>query len=70
MTLSDITDIAVAGLVAQRVRMATTASNLANARTTKPPKAAPTGAATRSSRPRRSSRASRRGSIAMFARSE
>lgn len=35
MKLSDITDIAVSGLLAQRARMATTASNLANAETTR-----------------------------------
>ena len=34
MNLSDITDIAASGLSAQRVRMAVTASNLANAETT------------------------------------
>ncbi len=35
MKLGDITDIAVSGLVAQRLRLATTASNLANAETTR-----------------------------------
>jgi flagellar basal-body rod protein FlgC len=35
MKLGDITDIAVSGLVAQRARMATTASNVANAHTTR-----------------------------------
>ena len=35
MKLTDITDIAVSGLVAQRARMATTASNVANAHTTR-----------------------------------
>lgn len=35
MKLSDITDIAVSGLHAQRVRMTVTASNLANAETTR-----------------------------------
>ena len=35
MNLSDITDIAVSGLGAQRARMAATASNLANAQTTR-----------------------------------
>ncbi len=35
MKLSDITDVAVSGLVAQRARMATTASNVANAHTTR-----------------------------------
>jgi flagellar basal-body rod protein FlgC len=34
MKLGDITDIAVSGLVAQRARMAATASNVANAQTT------------------------------------
>ena len=35
MRLSQITDVAVSGLVAQRARMAATASNLANAQTTR-----------------------------------
>lgn len=35
MKLSDITDIAVSGLRAQRVRMAVTASNIANSETTR-----------------------------------
>lgn len=35
MTLNEITDIAVSALAAQRVRMAVTASNLANAETTR-----------------------------------
>ncbi len=35
MKFSDITDIGVSGLVAQRARMAATASNLANAQTTR-----------------------------------
>lgn len=35
MTLSDITDIAASGLRAQRARMTVTASNLANAQTTR-----------------------------------
>ncbi len=35
MKLSDITDIAVAGLQAQRARMAASASNLANSETTR-----------------------------------
>ena len=35
MKLSDISDIAASGLVAQRARMATAASNLANAETTR-----------------------------------
>ena len=34
MKLGDITDIAASGLAAQRARMATTASNMANAHTT------------------------------------
>ncbi len=37
MKLSDISDIAASGLVAQRARMATAASNLANAETTRTP---------------------------------
>jgi len=37
MKLSDISDIASSGLVAQRARMATAASNLANAETTRTP---------------------------------
>ena len=37
MKLSDISDIAVSGLSAQRARMATAASNLANAETTRTP---------------------------------
>ena len=35
MKLTDITDIAVSGLVAQRARMSATASNVANAHTTR-----------------------------------
>ena len=35
MKLTDITDIAASGLAAQRMRMATTASNLANAQSTR-----------------------------------
>jgi len=35
MTFTDITDIAVSGIAAQRLRMATTASNLANANSTR-----------------------------------
>lgn len=35
MDLGDVTDIAVSGLVAQRIRMATGASNVANAQTTR-----------------------------------
>jgi flagellar basal-body rod protein FlgC len=35
MNLKDVTDIAAAGLAAQRVRLATVASNLANAETTR-----------------------------------
>ena len=37
MKLSDISDIAASGLVAQRARMATAASNLANSETTRTP---------------------------------
>ncbi len=37
MTLSNITDIAVSGLRAQRTRMTVTASNIANAHTTRTP---------------------------------
>lgn len=40
-TLSEVMDIAVSGLAAQRVRMATTASNLANAETTRTPEGGP-----------------------------
>jgi flagellar basal-body rod protein FlgC len=39
--LSDISDIAASGLVAQRARMATAASNLANAETTRTPEGGP-----------------------------
>jgi flagellar basal-body rod protein FlgC len=35
MKFGDITDVAVSGLIAQRARMATTASNLANSETTR-----------------------------------
>ncbi len=35
MTLGDVVDIAVSGLVAQRTRMTVTASNIANAQTTR-----------------------------------
>jgi flagellar basal-body rod protein FlgC len=38
---SDISDMAVSGLVAQRARLATTASNLANAQTTRTPEGGP-----------------------------
>ena len=41
MKLSDISDIAASGLVAQRARMATAASNLANAETTRTPEGGP-----------------------------
>ena len=41
MKLSDISDIAASGLVAQRARMATAASNLANAETTRTPQGGP-----------------------------
>lgn len=40
-TLSDIMDIAVGGMAAQRVRMATTASNLSNTETTRTPEGGP-----------------------------
>ncbi len=41
MTLSDVVDIAVSGLLAQRSRLSTTASNLANAQTTRTPEGGP-----------------------------
>ena len=41
MNLSDITDIAVSGLHAQRARMAATASNIANSETTRTPEGGP-----------------------------
>ncbi len=41
MKLGDIVDIAASGMVAQRARMATTASNLANAFTTRSPEGGP-----------------------------
>jgi len=41
MKLSHISDIAASGLVAQRARMATAASNLANAETTRTPEGGP-----------------------------
>ncbi len=41
MTLGDVVDIAVSGLLAQRSRLATTASNLANAQTTRTPEGGP-----------------------------
>lgn len=41
MNLNDITDIAASGLSAQRARLATTASNLANAETTRTPEGGP-----------------------------
>jgi flagellar basal-body rod protein FlgC len=41
MKLGDIMDIATSGLVAQRARMATAASNLANAETTRTPEGGP-----------------------------
>jgi len=41
MKLSDISDIAASGLVAQRARMATAASNLANSETTRTPEGGP-----------------------------
>ena len=41
MKIGDIVDIAASGLVAQRARMATAASNLANAETTRTPEGGP-----------------------------
>jgi flagellar basal-body rod protein FlgC len=41
MNFSDISDVAVSGLIAQRARLATTASNLANAQTTRTPEGGP-----------------------------
>lgn len=41
MSISDIADIAVSGLLAQRVRMVVTASNIANAQTTRTPEGGP-----------------------------
>jgi len=41
MNLNDIVDIAASGLSAQRVRLAVTASNLANAETTRTPEGGP-----------------------------
>ena len=41
MKITDIVDIGVSGLVAQRARMAATASNLANAQTTRTPEGGP-----------------------------
>ena len=41
MNLNDITDIAASGLSAQRARLTTTASNLANAETTRTPEGGP-----------------------------
>ena len=41
MKISGIVDIGVSGLLAQRARMATTASNLANAQTTRTPEGGP-----------------------------
>jgi len=41
MNLNDITDIAASGLSAQRARLAATASNLANAETTRTPEGGP-----------------------------
>ncbi len=41
MKLSDISDIAASGLTAQRARLAVTASNLANAETTRTPAGGP-----------------------------
>ncbi len=41
MKISEIVDIGVSGLLAQRARMAATASNLANAQTTRTPEGGP-----------------------------
>jgi flagellar basal-body rod protein FlgC len=41
MKFSEISDVAVSGLIAQRARLATTASNLANAQTTRTPEGGP-----------------------------
>lgn len=41
MKFSDISDVAVSGLIAQRARLAATASNLANAQTTRTPEGGP-----------------------------
>lgn len=41
MKISEIIDIGVSGLMAQRARMAATASNLANAQTTRTPEGGP-----------------------------
>ena len=41
MNLNDITNIAASGLSAQRVRLAVTASNIANAETTRTPEGGP-----------------------------
>ena len=41
MSLADIADIAVSGLLAQRVRMVVTSSNIANAQTTRTPEGGP-----------------------------
>lgn len=41
MSVSQIADIAVSGLLAQRVRMVVTASNIANAQTTRTPEGGP-----------------------------
>ena len=41
MKFGDISDMAVSGLVAQRARLAATASNLANAQTTRTPEGGP-----------------------------
>ncbi len=41
MRITDIVDIGVSGLLAQRARMAATASNIANAQTTKTPEGGP-----------------------------
>ncbi len=41
MKFGDISDVAVSGLIAQRARLAATASNLANAQTTRTPEGGP-----------------------------
>jgi flagellar basal-body rod protein FlgC len=41
MKFGDISDMAVSGLIAQRARLAATASNLANAQTTRTPEGGP-----------------------------
>jgi len=41
VSLSDVADVAVSGLLAQRARMVVTASNIANAQTTRTPEGGP-----------------------------